>query len=139
LGLAICDAERRIASPLATYSRRNARLDAEYLRKLVADEQIVGIVLGLPIHNRGTESKKSKEARDFARWLASCLPVPIVLFDERFSTARARELLGDHLSPSQRKARLDKIAAQVILASFLESNPQHDWQQAIEDPSDTAD
>ena len=133
LGLAVCDPERRIASPLATYTRRTTQLDAQYLQQLVADEQIVGIVLGLPIHNRGAESQKSLEARAFARWLAATLHLPIVFFDERYSTARAHELLGNELSSRQRKAKLDKLAAQVILASFLESDPQHDWQRGLED------
>ncbi len=133
LGLAVCDAGRRIASPLATYTRRNEPLDAEFLRKLAEEEQIVGIVVGLPIHNRGTESQKSRETRNFARWLEQTLGVPIVFFDERFSTARARELLGDELTPRRRKAKLDKLAAQVILASFLESDPQHDWRRGLED------
>ena len=135
-GLAVCDADRRIASPLATYTRRNERLDSEYLRKLLVDEQIVGIVVGLPIHNRGTESQKSRETRAFADWLKRTYQLPIVFFDERYSTARARELLGAELTPRQRKAKLDKLAAQVILTSFLESDPQHDWRRSLEDLTD---
>ncbi len=65
IGVAISDANQKIASPLETYTRRNAKLDAEHFTKLVKQESVVGIVVGLPVHMSGDESKKSLEVREF--------------------------------------------------------------------------
>ena len=63
VGLAVCDADRIIASPLEIRERQVDDRDAAYFREVVKREQIVGIVLGLPLHTSGNESKKSIEAR----------------------------------------------------------------------------
>src|ERR1051325_400364 len=86
IGIAITDPEQRIASPLANYTRHGEKADAEYFRKLVADERIVGFVVGLPVHLDGRESEKSGEARKFGQWLGQITALPIVLFDERFTS-----------------------------------------------------
>src|SRR5438105_4537200 len=61
IGIAITDREQRFASPLANYTRRNAALDADYFRALVAREQIAAFIVGLPLHLDGRESQKSTE------------------------------------------------------------------------------
>ncbi len=71
IGLAVCDVDRRIASPLKTLQRRTSKLDGEFFVDLVRAEGIVGIVLGLPIHFSGEENAKSLETRRFAEWLRS--------------------------------------------------------------------
>jgi putative holliday junction resolvase len=122
IGVAITDAERRIASPLANYTRRGEAADADYFRKLATAEQIVGFVVGLPVHLDGRESQKSTEARRFGQWLEKTTGVAVVFFDERFSTAEAEHaLLGAELTKKQRKARLDKLAAQILLTAYLEA------------------
>src|SRR5207237_10259394 len=70
IGLAISDPDRKIASPLVTYTRRGRAQDADYLGKLVAEEDIGQIILGLPIHLSGHESQPSDHARAFGKWLA---------------------------------------------------------------------
>ena len=65
LGLAISDSERRIASPLTTYTRRNPALDALFFKKIVADQDVAAIVIGLPIHEDGGEGEQAKLARVF--------------------------------------------------------------------------
>ncbi len=121
VGIAICDENQSIASPLETYTRRNDKLDAGYFQSLVKRERVVGLVVGLPLHMSGDESSKSLEARSYGNWLADVTSLPIVWIDERYSTALAHEILSaGNLTAKQRKVRLDKIAAQSILASFLE-------------------
>lgn len=132
IGLAICDAAQKMAGPLATYVRRSEELDADYFRKLVNDEHIVGLVIGLPLHLSGRDSAKSQEVQRFARWLYEVTRCPFAFYDERFSTALADELIGGELTRKQRKARIDKIAAQIILAGFLESDRRQGWEQAID-------
>jgi len=125
VGVAICDERQQIASPYETYTRQNEKLDEKYFVSLVAETNVVGIVVGLPLHMSGDESQKSAEARAFGDWLNQTTGLPVDWIDERYSTAFAREMLAaGNLTAKQRKARLDKIAAQAILAAYLESDRQ---------------
>lgn len=122
IGLAISDIEQKISSPLEVYHRQSAARMAQYFHNLLAAERVVGLVVGLPIHTSGQASEKSRQATDFAIWLQDATQLPVVLYDERFTTALARELLGQtNLSGKKRKERLDKIAAHVLLGAYLEA------------------
>lgn len=121
IGIAISDANRTIASPYETYVRRDQRQDSERFSKLVTDEHVGRFVVGLPVHLDGRESAKSVEARAFGRWLAEVTGVDVQYFDERFTTHEAQRYLSDaQLSKKKRKARLDKLAAQIMLTAYLE-------------------
>jgi putative Holliday junction resolvase len=123
IGVAITDAERRIASPLVNYTRRGEKADAEFFRRLAEQEQIAGFVVGLPIHLDGNESQKSTESRQFGKWLADITGKTVVFFDERFTSSEAEQALaGTELTKKQRKARLDKLAAQILLTAYLEAS-----------------
>ncbi len=112
---------------LDTYSRRNERLDEKFLSELLTRQQIQGIVIGLPIHGDGTESQKSREVRDFQMWMARFTEVPCVFQDERYTTAEAKRLLREAgLNHQQRKKRIDRLAAHLILEHFLESRRHRD-------------
>ncbi|MGE0755556.1 MAG: Holliday junction resolvase RuvX [Pirellulaceae bacterium] len=123
LGIAVTDPDRAIASPWATHTRRSEALDAAYFQQLVREERVVGFVIGLPVHLSGEESQKSLEARRFAQWLQQTTGLPVQLHDERFSTAEAALLLaGTGLTSRKRKPLRDQLAAQIILASYLEGH-----------------
>jgi putative Holliday junction resolvase len=127
IGIAVSDPGRVIASPLETYVRRGETLDAERFRSLVAEEQIVGFVVGLPVHGSGEESAKSQEARRFGRWLSETTSLPVCYFDERFTSVFADRLLWDSkLTAKKRKQRRDALAAQILLGAFLESSTTAD-------------
>ncbi len=122
IGIAISDPARTLASPFETYTRGGAEADARRFRRLVEEEQIVRFVVGLPVHLDGRESAKSAEARRFGAWLAETTGVEVEFFDERFTTHEAQLHLAEaQLSKKKRKARLDKLAAQIMLAAYLES------------------
>ncbi len=122
VGIAITDAGQTIASPYENYTRVSPERDAARFRQLVEEEQIVAIVVGLPVHMSGDESQKSLEARGFGQWLGEITGLPIEYFDERYTTADAERLLQSaNLTRKQRKARLDKLAAQFMLTAYLES------------------
>lgn len=122
VGVAITDPERRLASPLAVLTRRDRTQEARYFQQLVADELIVGFVVGLPVHSHGGESEKSREARRFGDWLTQVTGRSVVYFDERFTTVVAEQLLNSAgLTSQRRKERRDKLAAQILLTAFLES------------------
>jgi putative Holliday junction resolvase len=122
VGLAISDAARRIASPLALHERRDAAQDARFFQQLIQDERIETIVVGLPVHSSGREGGKAAEARAFGQWLQQVTGRPVVFWDERFTTVEAeRFLLDAGLTSRQRKARIDMVAAQILLQSYLEA------------------
>jgi putative Holliday junction resolvase len=123
IGVAVTDARRTLASPYTIYQRRDAAADARFFRSLAETERLVGFVVGLPVHLDGRESQKSREARQFGAWLTETTGKPVVFFDERFTTAEAdRFLAAAELTKKQRKARRDKLAAQILLAAYLESS-----------------
>jgi putative Holliday junction resolvase len=122
IGVAVCDGERIIASPLETYQRRSETADRAYFLKLAADYQLVGFVVGLPVHASGEESASSQASRRFGEWLAKATGVPVAFMDERYSSAQADTYLaGVGFSRKQKKDRRDMLAAQVILAAYLQS------------------
>ena len=132
IGIAICDSLQIISSPHETYNRRNLDLDAKYFLALVADEKVAGFVVGLPVHMSGDESQKSREAVAFGKWLFELTSLPVDWIDERYTSAAARQMLaGSGLSGKKRKERLDKLAAQVILSTYLESGSRGQTAEAL--------
>jgi len=122
IGLAICDESQRWVTPLDTYHRMDPKHDERFFSELISREHVRGIVIGLPIHSDGRESQKSQEVRQFQVWLASLSEVPSLFQDERFTTAEAQRLMkAAGLKHAQRKKRVDRLAAHLILEHFLES------------------
>jgi putative Holliday junction resolvase len=121
IGLAVSDPGRLIASPLSTYTRRNREQDARFFQELVEEEAIDRIIVGLPMHLDGQEGSKAVEARAFGQWLNQVTGLPVMFWDERFTTVEAEgRLWSAGLTHKQRKRRRDQVAAQILLQSFLE-------------------
>ncbi len=126
IGIAISDPDRTIASPLENYDSRGREQDARRFRRLVTEEGIVLFVVGLPIHLDGRESEKSLEARAFGQWLGETTGIPVEFFDERFTSREAEQLLlAAELTKQRRKKRLDMLAAQIMLSTYLEGSQEH--------------
>jgi putative Holliday junction resolvase len=122
IGIALADRETRIATPYENYQRTTLERDASYFKKFAAEERIALLVVGLPVHMSGNESQKSAEARQFGEWLQTESGVPVVYFDERYTSSQADELLDTAgLTSKQRKARRDMLAAQILLTAYLEA------------------
>ncbi len=122
IGIALADLEVGIAGPYETYTRCNEEQDAAYFRQLATEERLSRLVVGLPVHLDGNESQKSREARQFGAWLEQITGVPVEYFDERFTSAEAEAILGEaQLTKKRRKARVDQLAAQIMLTAYLES------------------
>jgi len=120
IGVAVTDECQILASPHENYTRGDSEVETQWFRQLVDDEQIVGFVVGLPVHNSGEESRMSFEARQFGRWLEGATNRPVCFYDERFTSIEADQILHvGQLTKKKRKKRLDMIAAQVMLASFI--------------------
>ena len=122
IGIAVCDPDRILASPLEIHPAANWEESEDYFRDLVKCEKLTGFIVGLPIHLDGGESQKSKECRKFARWLSDVTELPTRLFDERFTTADAKQrIAGAGYTRKKKKDRIDAIAALVLLESFIEA------------------
>lgn len=122
VGLAVTDSDRIIASPLETVTRCSEKMDAEHYRRVAKECRAVGIIVGLPLHADGRESAKSLEARVFGAWLSGVTGLPVVFWDERFTTSLAEDaLLEARLTNKKRKDRRDRVAAQMILQNYIDA------------------
>jgi putative Holliday junction resolvase len=121
IGVAISDADRRLAVGVETISRKGFRADAARLLTLATARAAVGFVLGLPINMDGSEGPRAQSTRAFARNFARETELPIALWDERWSTAAVeRELIAADASRAKRAAVVDQHAAAYILQGALD-------------------
>jgi len=121
IGLAVSDPERVLASGRGVYQRRNLDDDLEYLKRLIAEEGIGELVLGLPQNMDGSLGPQAERALEFQRSLEERLNLPVQLFDERLTTAEAeRVLLEADLSRRRRRLVRDELAAVLILQGYLD-------------------
>jgi putative Holliday junction resolvase len=141
LGLAISDPDRRIASPLATYTRRDAAQDARHLARVVEENEIGQIVIGLPVHLDGREGEQAKAARALGKVIAEATGLPCVFWDERFTSREAESALwGAGLTHKRRKERRDQVAAQILLQAYLDAGcPGEQPITGFDDPPPTAE
>ncbi len=121
IGTALSDAGWRFATAGKTLPRGKFSRDLEVLRALAGERRVAGIVLGLPLNMDGSEGPRAQSARAYARNLAP-LALPLLLWDERWSTASAeRDLIGQDMSRAKRAERIDSHAAAVILQAALDA------------------
>lgn len=123
IGLAVSDTSGTIASPLTVLARSRSRQhDLAEIARVARDEEVDVIVFGLPINMDGSHGKAAKAAAEEARRLASVVDVPVELHDERLTTVTAeRSMLDAGLTAPERRQRVDKVAAAVMLQAWLDS------------------
>jgi putative Holliday junction resolvase len=121
IGTALCDAGWTIASPAALIRRTKFAKDLAALERLAAAERVAGIVIGLPLNLDGSDSPRTQSIRAFARNLEP-LGLPILLWDERWSTqAVTRTLIEADASRARRAELVDKMAAAYILQGAIDA------------------
>jgi putative Holliday junction resolvase len=121
IGTAFADAGWRFASPGKTLPRGKFGADREKLAALIAERAIKGFVIGLPLNMDGSEGPRSQSSRAYARNLEA-MGLPILLWDERWSTAGAeRGLIDQDMSRAKRAERIDSAAAAVILQAAIDA------------------
>jgi len=121
IGTALCDAEWTFASPAATIRRTRFTKDLAALEALIASQQAKGIVVGLPLSLDGSDSPRTQSMRAFARNLAP-LGLPVLLWDERWSTqAVTRALIDADASRKRRAGLVDRMAAAYILQGAIDA------------------
>lgn len=122
LGLAVSTPEQNLSTPLDTWVRAGPAIEARRLRELLEDYPVVGCVVGLPLHMNGDEGESARQAREFGRWLRGAIGRPTAFYDERCSSAAADDwMLAADLSRDKRRGLRDRLAAHVILQSYLDA------------------
>ena len=122
IGLALSDTTLTVASPLETIRRGKFASDVERIRRIVAEQGIGGLVVGLPINMDGSEGPRCQSVRQFAKNLLERLTLPLAFWDERLSTAAVtRTLIEADMSRKRRAETIDKLAAAYILQGALDA------------------
>ncbi|HMQ33407.1 MAG TPA: Holliday junction resolvase RuvX [Chloroflexaceae bacterium] len=125
IGVALSDAQGRLATPLTTIGARDRPI--ERLARLAEEHGVGAVVVGLPLTLRGEVGPQAQAVQKFAEALGEALGLPMHLFDERLTTAAADQMLRDMgVKPEKRKLQLDQVAASIILQDYL------DAQRALE-------
>jgi putative holliday junction resolvase len=122
IGVAVSTPEQSIASALLVIERTTNAADVAALRKVVQDNRIVGLIVGLPVTLRGEEGESACHAREFGQWAAEATDLPVRFWDETFSSALADDVIREAgMNKKQAKQRRDMLAAQGFLQSYLDS------------------
>jgi putative Holliday junction resolvase len=133
IGVAVSDEDGMLASPLATVDARKpdaAREVADHARREDAKE----IVIGLPLTLAGKEGDAARRARALAKAIAKHTDVPLVMWDERLTTAEAtRALAASEVRGKKRRAMVDRVAATVLLQSYLDARARKRWDEETSD------
>jgi putative holliday junction resolvase len=121
IGLALSDSRQVIATPLETIRRRRFRDDIERLLGLLDTHGVGGLVIGLPLTLAGADGPRTQSVRQFSRNLLAVRELPIVLWDERLSTAAVtREMIAHDMTRKRRAEIVDRVAAAYILQGCLD-------------------
>jgi putative Holliday junction resolvase len=121
IGVAISDQTRTIATPHDIYQRINAKKDVNKALSYVKENLVVGIVIGLPLNLQGEGGDGYLIANTFASKLSKHTTLPVLLYDERFTSKQSQQIMNDYgLSKEQKMKVEDKIAASFILQSALD-------------------
>ena len=123
IGIAVSDRTGTIASPLLVLQRSGSlRRDHAAIAALVVEEEAEMLVVGLPLNMNGTSGPAAKAAIAEAEALATVVGVPVITFDERRTTVTAdRALMEARIGARARRALVDKVAAAVLLQTWLDS------------------
>ncbi len=124
IGVALSDELGVLASPLTVIERTSWQRDLETLAHITQEQQVGEIVVGHPRTLRGEIGPQARRAERFAQRVTEALGVPVRLWDERYTTAEARERLGHPAARAGGRRgprRMDAVAAAVILQEYLDS------------------
>ena len=122
IGVALSDTTRVLASPLTTLRAEPRDRVLSEIAALVQRHEVAEVVVGLPLTLSGEIGPQAHVIQLFVERLKGVLTAPIHMFDERLTTVAAERMMVDlGMKPEQRKARIDEVAASIILQDFLDS------------------
>ncbi|HLQ51857.1 MAG TPA: Holliday junction resolvase RuvX [Terriglobales bacterium] len=133
IGLAVSDPLGLTAQGLETIRRKNKRTDFEQLRQVIARYEVREIVVGYPLYMSGDASPQSRRVSEFAEEVRQRFNLPVHLWDERLTSTQANRVLRESEMSIRRRAEVvDRLAAVLILQSFLENRQVLDSPQSAE-------
>ena len=122
IGVALSDLSRTLATPYITIHATPVPIFFKKLSQIITQEDVCQIVVGLPISLNGQEGPQAQRIRAFIETLTTQVTLPIATCDERYTSAEAERIMIEAgLRPEQRKARIDEVAASIILQDYLTS------------------
>ncbi len=125
IGVAVSDPLNIIAQSVGTIERKGVKSDLKKIEELVRVYEAEKIIVGLPLNMDGTKGKSANRAIAFVNELKKEIKIEVEMLDERLTTRQGERIfLEADLSRKKRKKNIDKIAAQLILQSYLDSNRQ---------------
>ncbi|UCH12471.1 MAG: Holliday junction resolvase RuvX [Candidatus Omnitrophota bacterium] len=121
IGVAVSDETNIISTAVDVIERRTLKQDIERIKDFTKEYKIGKIIVGLPLTMKGTKSIQTEKVNKFIDILGEMINIPVLSFDERLSTAQGERLLiKADISRRKRKKLIDKIAAQIILQTYLD-------------------
>lgn len=122
IGLALSDELGLTAQGLPTLERSNIREDLARLSELAAEKNVSLVLIGNPMHMSGHEGRQAEYARDFGARIQAATGIPVEFLDERLTTVQAQRVLRESgVSIEKRAKAVDRLAAVILLASYLDS------------------
>ena len=122
IGVALCDPDERVATPLTVVERSKSRAqDHANIAKLIAEYEVQVVVVGLPLNMSGKVTAAAQSATEETEQLRLALGIPVHLYDERLTTVTAdRSLMELEMKADARRRVVDKVAAAVMLQAYLD-------------------
>lgn len=121
IGIALSDPLQIISRPYKVISNTKDNTLAE-IKKIIEKENVGKIVVGLPVNFEGEDTIRTGEVREFVERLKKKISIPVIFWDERYSTVEANEILKKNkYSIKESKSVIDKVAASIILRDYLDS------------------
>ena len=122
IGVAVSDEMGWIAQPLETFTRRSLEADIAHIQTLVQQHDVREVVMGLPLRLSGRIGPEAEGVQRFMATLEQRLQIPIIAWDERLTSKSAEDLLIEaNVSRKKRKGAVDRVAAAILLQSYLET------------------
>lgn len=121
IGVALSDELGWTAQPLETFERKSLNVDVAHINELVRRHEVREIVVGMPIQLNGRVGPAAQSAQQFLEALQAVVGIPVVAWDERLTTKAAEQMLIEaDVSRKKRKGAVDRVAAALLLKSYLE-------------------
>lgn len=122
MGVALSDELFLTAQGSDTIQRKDLKTDLETISNIIKENNVIEVIVGLPISMDGTHSRKTKEVLEFVEILTEAITVPVKTWDERLTTVQAdRAMMEAGMNGFKRRRLADKVAAGLILQGYLDS------------------
>lgn len=137
IGIALSDELGWTAQPLETYLRRSLDADICHIQQLIDQHEVEKVLIGCPFHMNGQPAKVGDAMANFHGRLSETLPIPVIPWDERLtSRAAERVLIQANMSRKKRKGVVDRVAAAILLQSYLDSLAQEESPRVASEDED---